>query len=145
MRANKLLTVSQYLLGFAFLVFGLDGFFHVIPIPPARPAAAKLIFSLIETGYFFQMVKAIEVACGALLLSGRLIPLALVLLAPLLVGITSIHAFLNPEGLPLMIVLGALHLYLVKGYWAYFQPILTLKAAPAADAESLRPAARAIA
>jgi putative oxidoreductase len=138
--ANKLLIAAQYLLGLAFLVFGLDGFFHFIPIPPARPPAQQLIGALIHTGYFFQMVKAIEVTAGILLLSNRLVPLALVLLAPLLVGITSIHAFLNPEGLPLMIVLIALHLSVVKAHWAYLRPLLTIRTsiAPALEDEPER-------
>jgi putative oxidoreductase len=129
MKTSRSLVVVRCLLGAAFVLFGLDGFFHFIPIPPARPAAAQMIGALVRTGYFFQMVKAIETACGALLLANRLVPLALVLLAPLLVGITSIHLFLNPEGLPLMAVLLLMHGLLVRGYWEYLGPVLTARAA----------------
>lgn len=123
-------TVARCLLGGVFVLFGLNGFLHFLPIPPARPAAEQMIGALVQTGYFFQMVKTIEIAGGVLLLANRLVPLALVLLAPLLVGITSIHVFLNPEGLPLMAVLLLLHGFLVRGYWAYFVSVLTPKAVP---------------
>jgi len=126
-RWPRLAKIAQYLLGTAFVVFGLDGFLHFIPIPPARPPAERLIGALIQTGYFFQMVKGIELIAGLLLLSNRLVPLALVLLAPLLIAITSIHAFLNPEGVPLLTVLMALHLVVVKAHWAYLRPLLTIR------------------
>jgi putative oxidoreductase len=133
---TKTLTAARIALGIGFLVFGLDGFLHLIPIPPARPAAARFIGALIETGYLFQLVKAVEVICGLLLLSNRLLPLALTLLAPLLVGITSIHLFLNPEGLPLMFLLTLPYLLLVRGYWPYLRAVLTFQIAATAVAQS---------
>lgn len=117
--------VARILLGTGFLVFGLNGLFPFLPIPPARPAAEQLIGALIQTGYFFQMVKLIEVLVGALLVLNRFVPLALLLLAPIWFGITSIHLFLNPEGLPLMLVLLGLSLVLVREHWARFRPVLS--------------------
>src|SRR6188768_1979418 len=123
-------TAARCLLGAAFLLFGLDGFFRFLPIPPARPAAQQLIGALIASGYFFPMVKLIEITAGVMLLGNRMVPLALALLAPLLVGITSIHLFLNPEGLPLMAVLLALHAYLSRGFWAYVGGVFAFRAVP---------------
>jgi putative oxidoreductase len=119
--------VARAALGLAFVVFGANGFLHFMPVPPARPAAESLITALIQTGYFFQMVKLIELSSGFLLLVDRLVPLGLLLLAPLLVGITSIHLFLNPEGLPLMLVLLALYGYVLSGYWTSFRPLLAAR------------------
>lgn len=126
------LTVARCLLGGAFLLAGVDGLVHFLPIPPARPPAEALIGALIRTGYFFQMVKLVEIACGLLLLTHRFAPLALVLLSPILVGITSIHLFLNPEGIPLMVVLLTLHAIVVRGYWPFLSRVLTRKAVPLA-------------
>jgi uncharacterized membrane protein YphA (DoxX/SURF4 family) len=124
MKRKFLATYIRLLLGSAFFIFGLNGFLSFIPIPPARPAAERLIHAIVETGYFFGMVKSIEITCGVLLLTNRFVPLALILLSPLLVGITSIHLFLNPEGLPLMGILLLLHGYLVRHYWRHFQALL---------------------
>jgi hypothetical protein len=136
---TRALTVSRWILGLGFLVFGLDGFLHFIPIPPARPEAARFIGALVQTGYLFQLVKGVELVCGALLLSNRLLPLALVLLAPLLVGISSIHLFLNPEGLPLLVALSLPYLVLVKGYWPYLRSVLTFDSKPVPIATTAQP------
>ena len=127
---HPLVTSARAILGSAFVLFGLNGFVPFMPIPPAEPAAEELIGALIRTGYFFQMVKVIELCCGALLVSGLAVPLALCLLAPLLVGITSIHLFLNPGGLPLMALLLALEGIAAWGYRSYFAGMLTLRAVP---------------
>ena len=74
------------------------------------------------------MIKIIELIVGALLLANLFVPLALVLITPILVGITTIHLFLNPAGLPMMIVLHLLHAFLVFGYKKYYEIVLTMKA-----------------
>jgi uncharacterized membrane protein YphA (DoxX/SURF4 family) len=66
------------------------------------------------TRYLMPTVKVIELLCGAAFLSGRLIPLALVLIAPIVVNIVLVHAFLDPKGLPV-----ALFLVLACGFLAY--------------------------
>jgi putative oxidoreductase len=129
MKAHTWVTAARVLLGAAFLLFGVDGFVHWLTIPPARPEAARLIGALIASGYFFQMVKLIEIGVGALLLCNRWVPFSLVTLAPVLVGITSIHLFLNPGGLPLMLLLCFLYGVLVAGYWPYLSPLLVKRAA----------------
>jgi hypothetical protein len=58
-------------------------------------------------------VAAIEVAGGALLLSGRYLVLGLTLLGPVIVNILCFHIFLNPEGLPLALIVAALEAFLV--------------------------------
>ncbi|MFZ5896044.1 MAG: DoxX family protein [Myxococcota bacterium] len=130
---TKTVVIARYLLGGAFLLFGLNGFLAFMPVPPARPDAERFIRAIIETGYFFQMVKAIEVASGLLLILNRWVPLALVLLAPLLWCITSIHLFLNAEGLPLMLVLFSIYAYLVYAFRPSFRGLLVK--APASGAE----------
>ena len=117
-------VAARWLLGIAFVVFGADGFLHVLPIPAARPPAERFIAAVIETGYLFPMVKCIEIAAGLLLLANRRVPLALVLLAPLLVVIGSLHVALNPPGIPLVVILVGLHGFLVARHWPSFRPLV---------------------
>lgn len=125
---EKLHTIIRILFGAAFLVFGLNGFLNFMPTPPMTPEAGALMAAFAQTGYFFPMVKIIEMLVGILLLSNTFAALATVLITPILVGITSIHIFLNPAGLPMMIVFHILHAYLAYGYKAYYSGILTRKA-----------------
>ncbi len=100
--------------GSIFLIFGLNGFLHFLPQPPSPPAAAAFGGALAATGYMFPLIKGIEVLTGLLLLSGRFVPLALVLLAPVVVNIALFHLFLAPAGLALPLVVLALGLYLAR-------------------------------
>lgn len=63
-------------------------------------------------GYFFPLVSGTQVVCGALLLSGAFVPLALVVLAPMILNIFLIHVFVEPSGLPMAVVIGLLEVYL---------------------------------
>lgn len=119
-------TVARVLLGLAFFVGGLDGFLHFLPQPTTPPPeqALSLAMALMKSGYMFQLIKGTEVLAGALLLSNRFVPLALVLLAPVLLNIVAFHAFLAPDGLGISIVLIALEFALAWVYRAAYRPML---------------------
>lgn len=102
---------ARLLLGLAFTVFGLNGFFHFLPQPSLSESGGAFLGALAATGYMFPLIKGTEVISGVMLLSGRLVPLSLVLLAPVTVNIIAFHTFLSP-GLPLPLVLVAMQLYL---------------------------------
>jgi hypothetical protein len=72
----------------------------------------------------FPLIKGTEVAAGLLLIANRYVPLALAVLAPVLVNIIAFHAFLAPAGLVLPLVLLGLELYLARSYRHAFAPML---------------------
>lgn len=120
---------ARILLGLVFFVFGLDGFLHFFPMP-TEPMPEKVVaFSsaMMGTGYLFQLIKGTEVLVGALLLSNRYVPLALAVLAPVMVNIVAFHAFLAPSGLGLPLVLLALQLYLAWTRRAVYRPMLAAR------------------
>ncbi|WP_437303223.1 DoxX family protein [Sorangium sp. So ce388] len=116
-------AAARTLLGLVFFVFGLDGFLHLMPHPPAPEAAASFAGALAATGYMLPLLKGTEVVAGALLLSNRYVPLALALLAPIVVNIVAFHAFLAP-GNPVAWLVLALEIYLAFAYRAAFRPML---------------------
>jgi hypothetical protein len=67
---------------------------------------------MMVTGYFFYLLKVTEIICGLMLLTGRFVPLALVVLAPVIINIFLVHLFLMPQGLLVAVVLGALEIFL---------------------------------
>jgi len=70
------------------------------------------------------MLKGTELVAGLLFLSNRLVPLAVAVIAPVLVNIFAFHLFLAPDGLPLAVILLALELYLVWTCRSAYRPIL---------------------
>lgn len=120
--------IVRILLGLIFFVMGLNGFFHFIPQPPMGEEAAKFMMGLASSGYFFPFLKTLETISGALLLAGIYVPLALVILSPIVINIFLFHLFLEPNGLPIAIVLVLLMIFLGYTYREYFKSLFTLKA-----------------
>ena len=130
MNARNVTRIARYVLGGGFALFGLNGFLNFLPAPPLPAAAANFVSALFVSGYFFPLLKGTEVTAGLLLLGNRFVPLALALLAPVLVNIIAFHAFLAPAGLPIPIVLLAGELYLAWSYRDAFAPMLRARVEP---------------
>jgi hypothetical protein len=135
--SRKLPTAARLIQGAAFFTFGLNGFLQFLPMPPAPAAAAGFMGALAATGYMFPLIKGTEVLTGLLLLSNRYVPLALTLIAPVLVNILAFHAFLAPAGLALPFVLLATELYLAWTYRAAFTPMLQARTDVSVARESI--------
>jgi hypothetical protein len=130
----KAKTAARLALGAVFTVFGLNGFLHFIPQPPPSGLAAVFLGGLAASGYMFPLIKATEVVVGLLLLSNRFVPLALTILAPIVVNIVAFHLFLAPAGLVVPVVVTALGVYLAWTERRVFAPLLqarSLEQAPA--------------
>lgn len=93
-------TIARYFLGFIFLVFGLNGFLHFIPLPPPEGLAGQFMGALYLSGAL-SVIMALQLASGLLLLSNRFVPLALVLLGPVVANILLFHVFMDRAGLPM--------------------------------------------
>lgn len=110
---RKIPLIARVALGLVFLLAGIAGLFNLAPppknLPPDMDAFMK---GIMATGYFFPLLKGTETLCGALLVLGLFVPLALVVLAPIILNIVLVHLFMAPEGLPLALFLGALEIYL---------------------------------
>jgi hypothetical protein len=100
-------TIARYLAGAIFLVFGLNGFLHFIPLPQPEGVAAQFIGALFVSHYL-TVIFAVQVLGAVLLLLNRYVPLALVVLAPVIVNIICFHALMAPSGLPLALFVAVL-------------------------------------
>lgn len=92
---------ARVLLGLIFVVFGLNGFFMFIPTPEMTEAAGSFMGALVASGYIMMVVKTVEVLSGLMILTGRYLPLGLILLAPVSINIllfiaTHSAAFYKP-------------------------------------------------
>jgi len=121
---SKATATARIVLGLVFLVNGLNGFLHFMPQPSLGGAAAQFMTGLTASGYFFPLLSATQAIVGAALLSSRFVPLALTVLAPIIVNIVAVHVFLEPAGLPLAVLVLGLELFLAWSYRAAFRPLL---------------------
>ena len=95
-----MVLVSRLLLGFLYLVFGLDYFLHFIPYqPPLHPGAAGAFKAgLMAAGYFYPMQKTIQILGGLSLLINRYAPFSAVVLFPISLNVFLFHTLLVPSG-----------------------------------------------
>lgn len=99
--------IARILLGAIFTVFGLNGFLHFIPMVPP-PGLAGQFLTVLADAHYIILVAGVQVIAGVLLLINRFVPLALVLLGPVIVNILAFHALMAPSGLPMAIVVAIL-------------------------------------
>ena len=99
--------IARYLAGVIFLVMGLNGFLNFIPLPPPGGVAGQFMGALYVSHYLW-VIFAFQVIAGVLLLVNRYVPLAVAILAPVLVNIITFHVLMAPAGLPLALFVAIL-------------------------------------
>ena len=120
----------RLILGLVFFVFGLNIFFHFIPTP-SPPGDASTLMTLMFVHGWFKVIGTLEILGGALLLSGRFVPLGLTILGPILLVIVLFHSTLAPAGLAFAMFWTLMELYLIYSYRASFESVLNPNAKPA--------------
>ncbi|WP_353186519.1 hypothetical protein [Bosea sp. (in: a-proteobacteria)] len=116
-----LVTVPRVLLGLIFLISAVDGFWWLatgvnLIHPPTSARGVVFETALQDSGFLWPFVKAVNLT-GALSLISNVAPaFGLALIAPVMAVIVLFHATINPQGLPVAVVLVVLGLLLV---WAY--------------------------
>lgn len=126
-------AIARVLMGLLFLVTGLNGFLRFLPEPSTMPeGAAAFGAALMKTGYMFPLIMGTQLIVGVLLLANRFVPLALVLIAPVVVNIIAFHVFLAPAGIGPGVVVLVLEIYLVWKYRDAYRRMFAMRATPGA-------------
>jgi hypothetical protein len=117
------IPTCRILLGLIFFVFGLNNILHFMPVP--LPTGDALTWFGIMAGHgWMTFVGVIMTIGGLLLLVGRFVPLALTLIAPIVVNILLYHALLWPHGFVPAAIVSVLEVILLIAYWRSFAPLL---------------------
>ena len=115
--------IARILLGLVFVVFGLNGFLNFLSMGPMPTGLAGQFIVALAASHYFWLVSAIQIVGGVLLLVNRFVPLALLLLGPVIVNIISYHVFLNHSGAGPAVVVTVLWLILFYGNRQHFSGI----------------------
>jgi len=110
------ILIIRILLGLMFFVFGLNNILHFMKMAPP-PGDAGTFTGLLIAHNFMTFVGLLMVIAGTLLLVGRYVPLALVILGPILVNILLFHLlFTGGVGIFPGLIATLFELFLI---WAY--------------------------
>jgi uncharacterized membrane protein YphA (DoxX/SURF4 family) len=132
--AGRIITaVIRVLLGLMFLLFGLNGFINFMPAPKELPPDMITVITGLMKGGYMVVVSGTEIVVAIMLLTNRFVPLALVLLAPIVVGIITVHIAVAPATIVPGLVVLVMELYLAWGYRGAFRSLLRARVLPGAS------------
>jgi hypothetical protein len=90
--------------------------------------AAALFGGFMKSVYMLPLIAGTQLVSGALLVANRFVPLALALLAPVVVNIFAFHLFLDPSGMGVAAAVTLLEIYLAWSYRKAYLPMLAMRA-----------------
>ncbi len=119
-------TAPRLILGTLFLISAIDGFWfifsgtHLLIHPPTSERGLQFEQALIASGFFWPFLKTVNLIGALCLLTNRAPAFGLALIAPVMAVIVLFHLVLNPQDIPVAIVLTACGLLLVRTYAANY-------------------------
>ncbi|GAB2973687.1 hypothetical protein GCM10027049_04760 [Mucilaginibacter puniceus] len=118
--------ISRLILGFLYLVFGLDYFLHFIPYQPLHTGVTgAFVAGLKGVGYFYPMIKTIQILAGLSLLLNRYPAFSAVVVFPISLNVLLFHTILVPSGWYMGLLLFIPNILLGYGYRHYYSGMFT--------------------
>jgi uncharacterized membrane protein YphA (DoxX/SURF4 family) len=122
---SKILFVLCLLTGLMFINAGLDKFLHYMPMPKEMPEKmVKVGKAFMEIGWLMPLVGAAELVGGLLLIFSKTRALGAVVLVPILTGILLANISMAPSGLPIVLVLIAIVIWVIIDNWEKYLPMI---------------------
>jgi hypothetical protein len=118
--SNRQQQIVRLILGVVILGSGINFFIPVVSMPVYLGYAGQLMAGVSAAGYIFPLFNFIKCVCGILFLLNRKVPLALLMVIPILLNRVLFHLFLAPQGLAVPVLLMGIVIYLIRCYQSVF-------------------------
>lgn len=119
--------IVRVLMGLLFAFSAIMFLFKLAPIPEMTGNMKIFMDGMTASGYLMTTVKIIELLVAIAFVSGRFVPLATVVIFPIIVNILLVHIILAPEGLLMAILLLAGNLFLAWVHRDKYKSMLVAK------------------
>jgi uncharacterized membrane protein YphA (DoxX/SURF4 family) len=98
---------------------------HVTNVKEGAMANSAFITAMVNTGYLWPIIGAIELLAGVAILTGRFVPIALIVLAPVTLNILFFHLSQpsHPDGIGIALAIILPHLGLAWLYREHFSSL----------------------
>lgn len=126
MKSRVMYTITRVILGLAFVFYGVTKFLP-LPAPELPGPANAFLMAMGATGYFIPFVGLAELIVGILLLANIWVPLAMIVLAPIMLNVILFNLFLAPSivGVIMLLIIVALQAYIMYYTWQHYKPLFT--------------------
>ena len=121
----KITMGARIILGLILVVFGLNKFIGFMPELELPDAANNFFVALIETGYMMAFIAIVEIVAGVLLLINKYVPLALVIVFPVMLNALLFHLFLDLPNIAPALIAVALNIYLFFAHKPRYEGVLS--------------------
>ena len=119
--------IVRVLMGLLFLFASISVLFNLFPQPELTGNTKTFMDGVNATRYLLPLIKITELVCGIAFVSGYFVPLATVVIAPIIINIFFFHAFVDTSGLPVAVFLVLANIFLAYANWDKFKPLLEAK------------------
>ena len=116
--------IVRILMGLLFLFAVVTYFFNLWQQRELTGNVKIFMDGIKATGYLMPLIKITELLCGIAFLTGRFVPLATIIIAPVIIDIFLFHAFVDPKGLPAGIFLLLANLFVAFANREKYRPVL---------------------
>ncbi len=119
--------IVRVLMGLLFLFASISVLFNLVPQPELTGKTKTFMDGVNASGYLLQLIKITELICGIAFVTGYFVPLATVVIAPIIVNIFLFHVFVDTSGLPVGIFLVLANAFLAYANWEKYKPLMEAK------------------
>jgi putative oxidoreductase len=109
---QKILTIVSVLFGLMMLNSGLNKFFNYLPVPEDLPEPIMNdTLAFMEISWLMPLIAIVEILGGVLFMIPRTRALGALVIFPVMIGILLTHIIVEPNGLPIALILWAILLW----------------------------------
>ncbi len=119
--------IVRVLMGLLFLFASISVLFNLVQQPELTGKTKIFMDGVNASGYLLTLIKVTELLCGIAFVTGRFVPLASVVIAPVIINILLFHIFVDTSGLIVGVLLTAGNIFLAYANWEKYKPLLSAK------------------
>jgi uncharacterized membrane protein YphA (DoxX/SURF4 family) len=122
---RKILFVISLLFGLMFINSGLNKFFNYMPMPKEIPEGLlKLMGAFMIITWLMPLIAVAEIVGGVLFITNKYRALGAIIIFPVMIGILLTHLINAPSGLPIVIPLFAINIWVIIENRSKYLPMI---------------------
>lgn len=118
------IIIVRVLLGLLFIFSSVVVLFNLAPQPELTGNNKIFVDGINASKYLLPLIKITELFCGIAFITGYFVPLATIVIAPVIVNILLTHIFVTGEAIPFAVVLFFANIFLAYANWDKFRPVV---------------------